>query len=585
VSYGSPAETLVAERRSSRDSRGRLPVWLLAAAALLAVAFYGVNALHYGDMPLRIEENEWPPMTQAIVDSGKPIVTAGDTHRVRLLPDLQVDPYPLVGAWHPPLYQYSLAAVMLVAGDDTANGLRIVGVIGLLLTVVLLLLIAREATARWKLVGGVAAGLLVVHPYAIQGSLFLDIDNTIYSPLALLVLWLAIRFARRDGPLAVAQVLALGGALALVSWAKLTTTIVLVGVLVVWWLLYRRPFRRAVVEALAFVATGAVLFTVTYGLWCAATGIPFSYTFDVTFVQKSGRLFSDWLLVDRAAHWHLRWFGATVLVLALVYFAGMVRNFVATRRARQLDLLFLVGIGVLVNYVLLSPTDGTYQGKYAFPALAALLLPIVWMLLGERGRQATVAKWAVAAAVGLFAAVAMPDVLTDLSVDQDYGTWGFELIVVAGCALALGAVWLLGGRSGFAGGVVLVLALLLVAQGVRSYRSDHSPMYPVSDTQDFLDAAADLNASTEPGEIVVVPKDLGFYVDGPVIEGEDAFARGDALLAAAIERYPRISAVASDSFGPPLGPETTALVNRCFLDRKTLGSVTLAYRRGDCGQR
>jgi hypothetical protein len=367
----------------------------------------------------------------------------------------------------------------------------------------------------------------------------------------------------------------------------MTTTIALVGVVAVWWLLARRPFSRSVAEVLAFVAAGAALFTVTYGLWCAATGIPFSYTFEVTFAQKSNRLLGDWWLVDNAAQWHLRWFGPAVLVLALVYAADLVRNLIATRRPRDLDLLFLFGVGVLFNYVLVSPTDGPYQGKYAFPALAALLLPIVWMLLrGRSDEHATPVQWIGAAAVGVLAAAPMPDMITNLSVNGDYGEWGFALLVTAGCALALGAAWLLGGlgsRGGFVGGVVLILALLLVAQGVRSYRSDHSPLYPVPDTRDFRAAAAHLNASTEPGDIVVAPKDLAFYVDRRVVEGEDAFARGDAVLAAAIRRYPGIVAVARNSFGPPIGGETTALVDRCFRDRTTLGSVTLAYRDRDCG--
>lgn len=560
------------------------PAWLLVVAGL-ALAFYAVNALHYGEMPLRIEESEWPPMAEAIFESGEPVIAAGDTHRVRFMEDLQVDDSPLVGAWHPPLYLYTLAASMAVAGEDASYALRGVGVVGLLASALLLLLIAREVTPRWRPIGGIAAALLIVHPYAIQGSLFLDIDNTIYTPLALLVLWLAIRFSRRDAPLGAGQVLALGAALALVSWAKLTTTVALVGVLAVWWLLTRRPLRRAAAEAAAFLAIGAALFVSTYGLWCAITDIPFSYTFDVTFVQKSNRLFSDWLLVENAAHWHLRWAGAALLVLALVYLVDLVRNLFSTRRLRELDLLFMFALGILANYVLASPTDGTYQGKYAFPALATLLLPIVWMLMRERTEPASLMSWLGAAAVGGATALLMPDLLTNLSVNGDYGTWLFELRVAAACAAALGIAWWLGGRTGFAGGVLLVLAMLSVAQGVRSYRSDHSPMYPVPDTSDFRSAATELNASTGPREIAVVPKDLGFYVDHGIVEGEDAFARGDAQLAAAIRRYPRIVAVARDSFGPPIGPETAALVDRCFLDRRELGSVVIAYRSRACASR
>ena len=559
-----------------------MPLRLMAAAAL-ALTFYAVNAFHYGEMPLRIEEGEWPPMAQAIVETGKPVIQGDKTHKVRFTPDLGVDSSALVGAWHPPLYLYALAATTAVVGRDASNGLRAVGVIGLLVSALLLLLIAREITPRWRLIGGVAAGLLLVHPYAIQGSLFLDIDNTIYTPLALLALWLAIRFSRRDGPLALTQILALGAALALVSWAKMTTTIVLVGVLAVWWVLARRPFGRAIAETAAFIAVGVALFTATYWLWCTTTGIPFSYTFDVTFAQKSDRLLADWRLSENAAHWHLRWFGAAVLLMAFAYLVDLVRNLVVTRRPRELDLLFLFGVGVLVTYVLASPTDGTYQGKYAFPALAALLLPIVWMLLrGERATRIGVARCLAAGAAGLIAVMVTPDLLTNLSVNGIYGKWSVDLFVATVAAAALAAAWLLGGRSGFAGGIVIVLVILFVGQSLRSYQSDHSPLYPVSDTSDFRAGVGDLNASAGPRDIVIAPKDLGFYVDGPVIEGEDAFARGDALLAEAMRSEPRIVAFARDSFGPPIGPETAAIMDRCFLDRRAFGSVSLAYRSHSC---
>lgn len=557
----------------------------LIAAGLVAVTltFYAVNAFHYGNQPLRIEEGEWPPMAEAIAEKGKPIVAASETHRVRLTPTLGIDPSPMIGAWHPPLYQYALAATTVFVGMDGSNGLRLVGVMGLLASALLLVMIAREMTPRWRLIGGVAAGLLLIHPYAIQGSVFLDIDNTIYGPLALFVLWLAVRFGRRDVPLSVPQILLLGGSLALVTWAKMTTTIILVGVLVVWWVLARRPFHRAVAEAVGFVTMGAALFFSTYALWCKATGIPFSYTFDVTFAQKSGRLLADWWLTDNAAHWHLRWFGAAMLVLALVYLVDLIRNLAATRRLRELDLLFLFGVGVLFNYVVVSPTDGTYQGKYAFPAISALLLPVVWMLLRREGsEQADPARWVGAIAVGLVAVAAMPDLTTNLGVDGIYGNWSFDLLVLAGAVAAILAAWLLGGRTGFAGGVVVVLALLLIGQGIHSYRSDHSPLYPVDDTADFRAGVADLDASVARDEIVVAPKDLGFYVKGPVIEGEDAFARGDALLADAIRADDQIVAVVQNSFGPPMGAQTMTVVDTCFRDRKVFGSVTLAYRSGSC---
>lgn len=560
---------------------GRTPRWLLAAS-LLALAFYAVNAIHYGKEPLRIEENEWPPMAKAIYETGKPVIPFGKTNLIRLDQDLSVEEGSLIGAWHPPLYLYAVGASMTVLGTDSPYRLRLVGVAGFLLALMLTLLIAREITSRWRLVGGMAAILALIHPLAIQGSTFLDIDPTVYTPAALLVIWLAIRYGKRPQALSAAQILALAGAIALVTWAKMTTTIDLLGVLVLWWLLARRPLRRALLEVVAFVGAGIALFFSTYALWCAATDIPFSYTFQVTFVEKSNRLFSEWWVVEHAAHWHLRWLGAAVLLLSLVFLVDLVRNLVAERRLRLIDLPFLTGVAIVVQYVLLSPTDGTYQGKYTFPALLMLLLPISWMLLRRPQEQRRPVKWALAVAIGLAAALLVPDLLTGLSYMGDYGSWSFELRIVAGVGAALLVTWWLEGDRGFAGGLLIVVAALLVSQSIHSYRANTSPMYPIPDTADFNAAVNDLHETLHKGDVVVAAKDIGFYIEGPVIQGEAAFARGDGLLARAIRHYPEITAFARDSFGPPVGPKTEAALAECFLDRREFGTASVAYRTSRC---
>jgi len=558
---------------------------LIYLAGALALVFYLVNAVHYAKLPLRIEESEWPPMAKAIYETGKPVIQADETHRVRFDENLEIDQSPMIGAWHPPLYLYTAAASMTVLGTDSPYRLRAVGITALLCAAVLLLLIAREVTSRWRLIGGTAAILLLLHPFGIQGSTFLDIDTQLYAPVALLAIWAAIRLAKRQKALGPLQILILGAALALIVWTKMTTSIVLVGVLVGWWLLGRRPFRRALLEAIAFTATGAALFFSTYGLWCKLTDIPFSYTFDVTFVQKSNRLFSEWIVVDHAVHWHLRWLAAGLVILTLVYLGDLVRNFVSQRRLRPLDLPFLFGIGVLVTYVFLSPTDGTYQGKYVYPVLPELLLPITWMLLRGSAKQSVrLLLWPAAAVIGGVAVLILPDQITGLAeFNVHYGSWRYELELAAVASAALGLAWLLGGRRGFGGGVVVVLAMLLVGQAVHSYRANTSPMYPIPDTNDFLAAVHDIERETPKGNIVIAPKDMGFYVKGRVIEGEDTFARGDGLTAAAIRKYPEITAFARDSFGPPVGPAIEAVLARCFLRHHEFGTASVYYRSANCG--
>lgn len=559
------------------------PRWLYMLGAL-ALTFYLVNAIHFAKLPLRIEESEWPPMAKAIYQTGKPVINVGETHVERVEKGLKAVQYPLIGAWHPPLYLYTAGVSMAILGTNSPYHLRAIGIAGLLLAAVMLLLIARETTSRWQLIGGTAAILLLIAPYAIQGSTFLDIDTSIYSPVILFAIWIAIRQAKHRGGLGPSRILAIGGALALVTWTKMPTAIILVGVLDVWWLLSGRPLRRAIIEVVAFTITGAALFFSTYALWCHLTHIPFSYTFEVTFEQKSNRLFSNWQIVDHAIHWHLRWFGAGLLILVIVYLGDLLRNLASTRGLRALDLPFLFGLGALVTYVFLSPTDGTYQGKYAFPALAALLLPITWMLLRRSDEQRVrPAFWVIAAAIGVAAAFLLGDQLTGLAeYNVHYGSWGHELGAAAISGVALCLAWFLGGKRGFAGGVVVVLAAIFVSQAIHSYRANTSPLYPIPDTSEFIATATDINHSTRKSDIVIGPKDLDFYLNSRVIWGEEAFAIGDAQEARGIQRNPKITAFARDSFGPPVGPKTEEVLNRCFLVRHEFGTASVAYRSGNC---
>jgi hypothetical protein len=555
--------------------------WLGPALVVVAaLAFFLVNVAHFGHQPLRIEEQEWPSMAKAIYHHGEPVLPWDESYKLRLTADLKPEQGTSIGAWHPPLYLYALAGAMVVVGTDASYTLRGVGVAGFLLACVLLLLIARAVTPRrWPLVGAGGVALLLVHPYAIQGSTFLDIDTSLYAPAVMLVLWLAVRFAQ-EKRVGLRQIVLLGLAVALVGWLKLTTTIVLVLVLALWWVLARGP-RRGIPEIGGAIAVGVAAFFGTYALWCAATGIPFSYTFDYTFAAKSGRLL-DTTLVEQAFHWHVEWFMPALLLLVGAYGVDAAVSFWRTRRARALDLLWGFGIAVLLLYVVVSPTDGSYQGKYAFSGLVALSLPISWLLLRD-GLALRARQLLPAIVIGLVVALLLPDLLTGARYGLSSGTEHLRILAASAAALLL--AWRFAPRSVAGAGVTALVAcgVLLIAQSVRSYQADVSPMYPAPDTVDFENAIRAVKAATRPGDAVFVPKDMGFYLqDRRVIEGEDQFARGDEVTARALRTLDAVSVVATDSFGPPRGLATQAAIDACFQRVTTIGTATVRERTPTC---
>ena len=556
---------------------------ILVAILAATLGFYAVNVVHYENTPLRVEEGVWPLMARAVHDHGIPSLPADEDHRVRIEPDFSVRTDNLNGLWHPPLYVSMLAGSMFVLGRDAAESLRLVGVLGLLACCALFFLISRELFgSRWPLVGTAASALLLVQPYAIQGSMFLDIDTTIYAPLFLLFTWLLVRFDR-EPPLASRPLLALAAAFALVLWAKVPTALVIVPVAALYWSLRHGP-RRGLLRAGWVFGGGAALFLATYGLYVAATGQSFVYMFDFTLVGKGGRVVwkQGMSVLKGALNWHIEWFTPALMLLALAYGPVAVARWLREREVEPLDFVWGLGLAVWLAYAVFSPQDGYYQGKYAFPAIPLLVLAISgWLLRRDEGaldRRSLV----LAVAVGALAAYAMPDLLTN----RLFTGAGLELkaAIVLGSAAAL---WIAarGLRRDrlMPVGALVVCFTLFAAQSVHSYRAGTSPLYPVPDGADFHWEIAAINEDLGPGELALVSKDTGLYVGGKVTEGQSLWTRGgDGFEAQLLRREPRITVVSGDSFFTPvLGPETAAMLAECF-NLQQSGAAVVYLRKPAC---
>ena len=540
---------------------------MLAALLVVSLGFYATNVVHYEKLPLRVEEAVWPPMARAVHDRGVPSVPAKEDHRIRLTPEHEVDTGPLSGLWHPPLYVYSLGASMVILGTDAAASLRLVGVVGLLACCALFFLIARELFGgRWFLVGSVASALLLVHPYAVQGSMFLDIDTTIYAPLFLLFVWLLVRFDRRPPPES-RLVGALAVAFALVLWAKLPTAFVLVPVAGLYWIL-RHGARRGATRAVLVFVGGAVLFLATYWLYVTATGQSFSYMFDFTLFRKGGHFVwkQGVSALKDSLNWQVEWFSPALLLMVGAYGAYRARRWLRTRVAEPLDFVWGLGLAIWLAYAVIAPNGGgPYQAKYAFPAIPLLIFAITGWVLGRGAPRLDLRSLGLAVAVGALAVIAMPDLLTN----RLFGTAGAKLkaAIVLGSAAAL---WIgvrgLRRRSLMPVGALVVCFALFAGQSIHSYNADTSPLYSFADTEEFRWEANRINELQGPGELALVPKDEGFYVRGAIIEGEDMWnLGGDEYEARLLRRWPRITVVAGNSFFTPvLGPKTATVLAECF---------------------
>jgi hypothetical protein len=566
-----------------RLSEVSLEAALIGLALLGALAFYLVNAAHYGHLPLRIEENEWPPMARAVHAHGKPEFPWFETHKVRLAPDLSVSKESYLGLWHPPLYLYVLGAAEVVLGTNASYTLRGVGVLSLLVSCLLLFVLARELMPRrWRLLGALASVLLLVHPYAIQGSAFLDIDTGMYAPIFLLFLWSVVRLDRADSCRRLRALVFPCLTFAVLLWTKMPTALVLVPILLVYWLI-RVGLADAVRRMIVVVGLGAGVFFATYAIYTTVAHLPFSYTFHVTFGEKGNRLFfkEPSQAVKQAFDWHVAWFTPALLLLNVGYGIFAARRWWRTRAVSGLDLVWAFGVSVWVTYAFISPQGGYYQGKYAFPAIAPLAFAGAALVVEHWPARHDLRLLAVAAVAAVLAAYVMPDLLT--GVHYEFMSTQAKLAVVLGTVAAMWiAVGGIPGRGISAVGVLLVCLAIFAAQSIRSYRSDTSPLFPVTDTQSFRQSASYINGVMRPGDIALVSKDLGFYVKGKVIDGQQIALQGDAFEARALRKLSSIRVVGTDSFGPFVGPLAQQAIAACFRPPLTIGSSVIYTRKSHC---
>ncbi|MBK8293982.1 MAG: hypothetical protein IPK93_04070 [Solirubrobacterales bacterium] len=573
---------------------------LLVLLVLAGAGFYLGNVAHYVEQPLRIEENEWPAMAKGTYDNGKPLIKAGDDHRIKFNPDGTVEQEDYIGLWHPPLYMHTMAAFMVVAGDDATTSLRLIGAFGLLACCVLLFLIAREVTPGRNAfrLGAVASFLLLIHPYAVQGSLFLDIDTSIYPAAFLFFFWQVARFERRE-EYSVRAGLVLGAALALVLWCKLTTVLILLPILLLFWVI-RAGVRRGLPHALLVIGSGALIFFATYGLYVLVTDQPFWYTFNFTFGKTNGLVVwkqASTKPLEFSLKLQASWFIPALLLMTAVYGWTALWRWISERRVTMTDLIWLSGAAIFVMYAAIVPNGSIYESKYALPALPMIVFSVTAMLLGvnrppgeeSTGKEPATKLWPIAALTGLtilatlLAVAFMPDLITRqgfIRMDSSGRVWIFIASAVG--LLVLGCLPRM--RRYAPAAILTLLAALFLVQSVKSYRANVSPLFPGIDTADFIRSGEIINKELRPREVAIVSKDLGIRIKERVIEGEDIWlVRGDEFEAGAISGNPWITVLATNAFGPPFDDYTQQVRDSCF-DKQQVGRAAVYVRKPKCGR-
>ncbi len=266
---------------------------------------------------------------------------------------------------HPPVY---LGLLKLAAhlGGLHAWCLRMVGVARFGLTLVGT---AYAANALVPGAGGLAAVLWAMHPLAIQGSLVLDIDNTLLTAAMTFYLALLLTYPAR---VSARQLGWLGFAFAACLWVKLSCAPFLIFATFLRAWSARLP-RLAVRQTVGISVVAGAAFLITWMLLCGLTQIPILSIFQ--FLAASTYTGFQWTslgmeLLNRVIRVGL-WMNLWLVLLISGLGIGLTR--VAPRPDGRWWCVLGLTASIFLGYVVVrGPTVGF--AKYQLPALPAALI-------------------------------------------------------------------------------------------------------------------------------------------------------------------------------------------------------------------
>jgi hypothetical protein len=369
----------------------------------------------------------------------------------------------------------------------------------------------------------------------------------------------------------------LGPLFALLLWSKMTNSVALVGVVVVWQLLHGpRRFARAGVHLIGIGLGGAALFGVSWLLVGRWLGFPLDMPFGVNFVQwqdsaeVARRAYSSPTAFVEGLQPTALWLGPGLLAAGLVGVAVRGAQLVGFPwQVRNADLLIGVLAVLVLGYV--NKSAGwfpKYQVALA-PLLACLAAPVVARLWSERPRLAVGVGGLVSIAALAITLLQVRDAWAlqrTWSIDPTAGAW-LLAAVVAGTLVGL--PWRATSATACAALVGVAMGWSLGLDFVQQ-RASYATTYAYG-TQGTAEAAQWVDAHLAPERTYVAAKEVAIrsraqhYVDQDNIvyflsagRGFDGTWAGEPVMALVIwQREPYIADMFSSTL-PRLGFRETA---------------------------
>jgi 4-amino-4-deoxy-L-arabinose transferase-like glycosyltransferase len=493
------------------------------AAAALAVALYASFLLPRLGRPFVYDDVNFIQGAEAIARTGLPYGNQG--YLLHLWQ--QREQWSL---WHPPLYLYTLGAMVAIFGTGEVAA-RLVAVVCQLVAATITFDLARRMMSDGDpdsctgFAGAMAVALFLLNPLAIQSALVLDIDNTVLMLLITTFVWLAMR---RPGRWSGRSVLAFAVLYAVCLWAKLTTPLALAAALV-----FTRLFQRTgwpgALQAVLVGALGWAIFLVTWTGISHLTGMPIDYTLHVVYYEaiesgaSSRDRFESWAaFVDGVAP-AILWIGPFFCLLFFAAGLPALWRLVRWRGLNAGDLVVVLGAAIYLAYAV--------KLAGAFPKYHAAMLPL-WAAAGGAlvARTAGRGSWGQTAVIlaggiasGLWLRGPMAE-YWELHFTEEIMRFLVVTPLVVGLAVA--ALWSQIGRSNPIRAVPIALAVLTLSWSIAL--DAHHQTWNGSTTYFYgryglMQAAQALSERLNPDEVYVASKDVAWYATGRHYVDQDSW--------------------------------------------------------------
>lgn len=330
----------------------------------VALGLFIVFSLTRIQRPVAEDELHWLVAAKTLYAEGIP--------RQYLFPDH-------IAAFSPHLYLHSVVLAFRLFGESEAVA-RLPGVISGLLTIIMVFFITKSFSqgsqaerVQWAALSSL---LYALTPAIIQGSVIIDIDNTILIPA---VLFLYGAFAKYQQEKDTRWVILTGLAMATALWVRVTTPTIVAFLLSFYVLVSKNALKRKLI-LISAILSGAFLFVVSWYLYCSATGTPFCEPFTYTLGAFQGRVQSsgDLILfrVSRSLIPLTLWLGVFPSLLFLVITIQKCKRYLKNPEIHLEDIFLWGGVILILGYTLIGGAPFGYP-KYHSPAI-----PLLYIFVG-----------------------------------------------------------------------------------------------------------------------------------------------------------------------------------------------------------